>query len=115
MLVKILSELDYQLFPITKDMIEISDEDFKEIGKTKCFDVENQSVIDYVKPEPTLEERLLEYRLLVEKYIRQKYTISDELAILRKKDECPKEFEDYYSYAETCKVIAKEKLNLTEV
>ena len=45
--VLILGQFDYQTFPIAKGMIKVSEEDLKQIGITKCFDVENQCVIDY--------------------------------------------------------------------
>ena len=44
--VKILSQFEYQTYPIVEGMIKVKDSDLKEIGKTKCFDVENQCVID---------------------------------------------------------------------
>ena len=47
MKIKILSKFGYQSFPETEDMIEIDDELLKQIGKTKCFDVKKQMVIDY--------------------------------------------------------------------
>ena len=47
MKIKILDKFGYQSFPITDDMIEVDDKLLKQIGKTKCFDVENQKVIDY--------------------------------------------------------------------
>lgn len=59
---------------------------------------------EYVKPVaeyvPTYEEK-------VEQLIRQKYTISDELAILRQRDTKPDEFNEYFNYCEECKKIAK--------
>ena len=112
MLVKIIDRLSYQTYPIVEGMIEIPDEDVAKLGNTKCFDVENQSVIDYVKPQKNAIEL---YPLTVEKYIREKYTLSAELAILRQRDSKPEEFEEYNSYAESCKIIAKEKLGITEV
>lgn len=115
MLIKILGTFDYQSFPLCEDMIEITEEELAEIGKTKCFDVETQTIIDYVKPEKTLEQKLKEYPIIVEQYIRQKYSISAELAILRQRDSKPEEFEEYNSYAESCKIIAKEKLGIMEV
>ena len=51
--------------------------------------------------------RIKAYEDLVESLIRQKYTISNELAILRQKDDKPEEFQEYYSYAEQCKATAK--------
>ena len=43
----ILSKFEWQTFPIVKGMINVSKEDLEQIGKTKCFDVENKKVIDY--------------------------------------------------------------------
>jgi hypothetical protein len=39
----------------------------------------------------------------VEKRIRLRYSVSDELAILRQRDEKPLEFAAYHMYAEECK------------
>ena len=47
------------------------------------------------------------YEQLVSEYIRRKYSIDDELAILRQKDEKPEEYAAYYAYAEECKRKAK--------
>lgn len=47
MKIKILSKFNYQKIPITKDMIEINEKDLEQIGITKCFDVDNNCVIDY--------------------------------------------------------------------
>lgn len=55
----------------------------------------------------TEEQKQVKYESLVEKYIRQKYTLSQELAILRQRDTKPSEFEVYNAYAEQCKAQAK--------
>ena len=47
------------------------------------------------------------YAQKVNDLIRARYTLSDELAILRKRDESPDEFAAYNAYAEECKVKAK--------
>lgn len=47
------------------------------------------------------------YAQLVSEYIRERYSIDDELAILRQRDEKPEEYAAYYSYAEECKRKAK--------
>ena len=73
-----------------------------------------------IKPTPAIpeEERHEEilvyvryteedYPQLVEKYIREKYTLSAELAILRQRDVKTSEFDEYYAYAEKCKERAK--------
>ena len=44
---------------------------------------------------PTLEE-------LVEKFIRQRYTLNKELQIHRKRDADPEQFDEYYQYVEQC-------------
>lgn len=46
----------------------------------------------------------------IEKLIRLRYSMSDELAILRQRDEKPEEFAAYHEYAEECKKIVKESL-----
>jgi hypothetical protein len=46
----------------------------------------------------------------IEKLIRLRYSMSDELAILRQRDEKPEEFAAYHAYAEQCKKRVKESL-----
>lgn len=58
--------------------------------------------------EEELEKRNAEkYPTLVEKYIRERYSLRDELAILRQRDTKPEEINEYNTYAEECKVRAK--------
>lgn len=52
---------------------------------------------------PTYEERVVEL-------IRLRYTMDDELAILRQRDSKPAEFADYNAYCESCKIQAKEEM-----
>jgi hypothetical protein len=52
------------------------------------------------------------YSQLVEIKIRQRYTVSDELAILRQRDTKPQEFAEYNDYCEQCKVEARKELNI---
>ena len=53
-------------------------------------------------PALTYEER-------VNSAIRERYTVSQEFAILRQRDEKPEEFKEYYNYCEACKAKAKEE------
>ena len=46
----------------------------------------------------------------IEKLIRLRYSMSDELAILRQRAEKPEEFAAYHEYAEECKKRVKESL-----
>ena len=50
-LIKILSKFNYQTFPIVEGMIKVKESDLELIGFSKCFDVENQCVIDW-QPDP---------------------------------------------------------------
>lgn len=52
------------------------------------------------------------YPELVEELIRQRYTISQELAIHRQRDTKPTQFEEYNSYCEECKAEAKRLLGM---
>ena len=51
--------------------------------------------------EPSYEE-------LVNEFIRERYSASDEFAVIRQKDEKPEEFEAYYTYCEECKLMARQ-------
>lgn len=55
-----------------------------------------------------------DYIALVDKKIRQRYSISSELAILRQRDTKPEEFAKYNAYAEACKVEAKAELGMED-
>lgn len=52
------------------------------------------------------------YKKLVETYVREKYTISDELGIIRQRDTKADEFAVYYAYCEDCKSRAKKELGI---
>ena len=47
MKVVILGKFISQSFPLTDKAVDIDEDVLKQIGKTKCFDVENNCVIDY--------------------------------------------------------------------
>lgn len=49
----------------------------------------------------------ISYSALVSRMIRRKYSINDELAILRQRDSKPDEFAEYNTYCEQCKAKAK--------
>lgn len=50
------------------------------------------------------------YKAAVERLIRERYTVADELGILRQRDTKPQEFAEYNAYAEQCKAQAKAQL-----
>lgn len=43
--------------------------------------------------------------------IRERYTESQEFAILRQRDEKPDEYTSYYAYCEECKAFVKEQIS----
>lgn len=74
---------------------------------------EEEQILVYI---PYSEEELIHVKEqykgeLVEKYIREKYTVSDELALLRQRDSKRAEFDAYNEYAEECKARALEEIN----
>ena len=66
------------------------------------------------RPKPTVEqlEKLKQkrYEELCQKYIRQKYSVDDELGIARQKDKKPEKYETYYNYVEDCLARAKKEV-----
>lgn len=50
------------------------------------------------------------YKAAVERLIRERYTVADELGILRQRDTKPQEFAEYNAFAEACKAQAKAQL-----
>ena len=60
--------------------------------------------------DPKAWDRL--YENLIVKKIRQRYSVNEELAILRQRDEMPDEFAEYNAYVEECKAAVKEELEI---
>lgn len=52
------------------------------------------------------------YENLVVKKIREKYSVNQELAIIRQKDTKPEEFAEYSNYVEQCKAAVKKDLDI---
>lgn len=94
--------------------VEIADERWLELidgqaaGMLITEDEQGSPVLtEYVNsvPVPTYEQR-------VQQSIRERYSVDDELAILRQRDTKPDEFAAYYEYAEQCKAQAKKQMQL---
>ena len=56
-------------------------------------------------PMPTYDE-------LVDAEIRKRYSVSQEFAILRQRDDKPEEYAEYYTYCEECKAKVKEEIDI---
>ena len=48
----------------------------------------------------------------MERLIRRRYTVSQELALLRQRESKPEEFAEYDAYAEACKAEARAELEI---
>lgn len=59
--------------------------------------------------DPASWERL--YENLIIRKIRKRYSVNQELAIHRKRDKNPTEFEEYDQYVEQCKAEVRAMLN----
>lgn len=80
------------------------------VGDMRVFNPTEEQIAEagwteYVPPVvepyvPTYEERVVEK-------IRARYTVDDELALLRQRDVKPDEFADYNAYCEACKAEAR--------
>ena len=60
--VVITSKFNCQSFPLNEKAIFVSQEDLDQIGKTKCFDLENNRVVDYDNTIDKIIERKNELR-----------------------------------------------------
>lgn len=63
--------------------------------------------------EELIENAKAEYKNKIEAMIRDRYSLNDELAILRQRDSKPEEFEEYNAYVEKCKASAKAECSYT--
>ena len=50
------------------------------------------------------------YANLVSKLIRERYSVDDEMAILRQRDTKPEEYETYNAFCEECKAKARAEI-----
>ena len=70
---------------------------------------------EYIPPTPPAPQPYVpSYEELVVMKIRERYTIDDELAILRQRDTKQDEFAEYNEYCEQCKAEAREETNKNE-
>jgi hypothetical protein len=72
----------------------------------------NDTIDKFEEVDEIPEETDINYNEEVNNMVRQKYSLSEELAILRQRDSKPEEFAAYNEYAEYCKAEIKKKLNI---
>lgn len=68
----------------------------------------NAHEIELAKKNGTIDR--IKSRLVDEK-IRKKYSVSEQIALLRQRDEKPEEYAAFYEYAEACKAEVKAYLD----
>ena len=62
---------------------------------------------EYTPEETASEEYVPTYEERVVELIREKYSIDDEIALLRQKESKPEEYQAWYDFCEECKMGAK--------
>ena len=70
---------------------------------------EGQTTIQWSSNEVCVFEPL-DFGKVVSAMIRQEYSLDDEIALSRQRDEKPEEWETYFTYVENCKVEARKIL-----
>ena len=76
---------------------------------------ENGRPIVVPRPEPTNEEKQAQYERRVDELIRAKYTLSQELAIIRQQESKSEEYQAYFDFCEECKAKAKAEVYGDEI
>lgn len=56
------------------------------------------------------QAKVHQYESMIVSKIRQKYSVNQELALLRQRDSKPIEYNEYYEYVEQCKLEVKRRL-----
>lgn len=88
---------------------------------TKCYDghqyremtaEELQQQQDAIELSTKIYWQNIPYDVAVDNEIRKLYSVSQEFAILRQKDEKPEEYKTYYDYCESCKAYVREQKSI---
>ena len=54
-------------------------------------------------------ENPVNYGKIVAALVKEKYSYNDEISIIRQKDNKPAEYQEYFDFAESCKILAKDE------
>lgn len=101
---------NYQIV-IVPDDIDITDivyADFDNIDGKLIFNAKKYRARIAAEKEKT---KRIEYKLQIDKLIREKYSINDEIAILRQRDTKTIEYEEYFDFVEKIKQNVKENIS----
>lgn len=92
-----------------KDVMEVIDVPYSSAKEAWDEYEDIKAYIPYTA-EQQKEADTKKYELKVEMKIRERYSISQELAILRQRDSKPEEYAEYNAYCEECKAEAKKEV-----
>lgn len=77
----------------------------------RCVLLQDETLDNFEEVDSIPEITDIDYNEKVNELIREKYSLSEELAILRQRDTKPDEFNEYNTYAEECKSKVKSLIN----
>lgn len=86
--------------------------DGKQIFNPSEEQIKAAGLEEYTPEETASEEYVPTYEEKVVELIRERYSVDDEIAILRQKDTKQEEYQAWYDFCEECKREAKETENL---
>lgn len=101
---------NYQI-AIVPDDIDITDivyADFDDIDGKFIFNATKYDARIVAEKEKT---KRIEYKLQIDNLIREKYSINDEIAILRQRDTKTIEYEEYFDFVEKIKQNVKSNIS----
>lgn len=90
------------------DLSDIAYSDFDNIEGKFIFNITKFNLRKQAEKE---KEIIINYKTLIDELIREKYSINDEIAILRQRDTKSKEFNEYFEFVENIK--QKVQISLT--
>ncbi len=100
-------------FDFTQEQLDIIQKCHdNELPRSYAEDVYQKLLAMLPQSERQVEQPTISYDELVDSKIREKYSTSQEFAILRQRDTKPTEFAEYNAYCEQCKAEARAELGI---
>lgn len=101
---------NYQIVivPDDVDITDITYADFDNIDGKYIFNAIKYSARIITEKE---NDKQIEYKSQIDELIREKYSINDEIAILRQRDTKTIEYEEYFDFVEKIKQNVKENIS----
>lgn len=93
---------NYQIANVP-DGINLSDIAYSDFDNIEGKFIFNTTKFNLRKQAEKEKEIIINYKTLIDELIREKYSINDEIAILRQRDTKSKEFNEYFEFVENIK------------